>query len=309
MTFLKLLDVIDFSAVHQCGQRQAWGQVLVGNLKTRSVPSLERAMTLLELLSRSSKGMRLGDLARNLGLAKSSTHCLLLTLERCGYLERNEQTHRYMFGLKFFTLANLSISKIKVREVAAPFLQHLANTSHMTAHLAILEQGEVVIIEKVDAAGLLKLATWIGKRMEMHCTGVGKATIAYLPEEELDRLIRKRGLPRHNENTVTSARKLKLQIAEIQKVGYSVDCEEDEVGLCCIGAPVFDHTGKVIGAISLAGTTAQITPDNQTFLAERVKKAALAISSAMGCAQEKIPRGYPLRAVVPPLNGPRSGVA
>jgi DNA-binding IclR family transcriptional regulator len=273
----------------------------VGNLKTRSVPSLERAMTLLELLSRSSKGMRLGDLARNLGLAKSSTHCLLLTLERCGYLERNEQTHRYMFGLKFFSLANLSISKIKVREVAAPFLQHLANTSHMTAHLAILEQGEVVIIEKVDAAGLLKLATWIGKRMEMHCTGVGKAAVAYLPEEELDRLIRKHGLPRHNENTVTSAQKLKLQIAEIQKVGYSVDCEEDEVGLCCIGAPVFDHTGKVIGAISLAGTTAQITPDNQTSLAEGVKKAALAISSAMGCAEEKIPRGYPLRAVVPPL--------
>jgi len=262
-------------------------QGFVGNLKTRSVPSLERAMTLLELLSKSSKGMRLGDLARSLGLAKSSTHCLLLTLERCGYLERNEQTHRYMFGLKFFSLANLAISKVKLRDEAMPFLQHLGNTSHMTAHLAILDQGEVVIIEKVDGAGLLKVATWVGKRMEMHCTGVGKAAIAYLPDDELDILIRKRGLPRHNENTVTSARKLKLQLAEIRKVGYSVDYEEDEVGLCCVGAPIFDHARRVMGAISLAGTTSQITPDNLTSLAEKVKKAALAISKTMGCIDRR----------------------
>ncbi|MGA9798675.1 MAG: IclR family transcriptional regulator [Terriglobales bacterium] len=282
-------------------------QMFVGNLKTRSVPSLERALTLLEILSKSSKGMRLGDLARHLGLAKSSTHCLLLTLERCGYLERNEQTHRYMFGLKFFSLANLAISKIRVRDVATPFLQHLAESSHMTVHLAILEQGEVVIIEKIENAGILKVATWIGKRMDMHCTGVGKATIAHLSEEELDRLIRKRGLPRHNENTVISGRKLKLQLAEIRKLGYSVDYEEDEVGLCCIGSPVFDHTGRAIGAISLAGTTAHITAENLTALAEKVKKSALGISRAMGYSGAKVPSGSQLRPVSVSTNGPGIG--
>ena len=239
-------------------------------------------------------------------LSRSSTHCLLVTLERCGYLERNEQTHRYMFGLKFFSLANLAISKIKIREVATPFLRHLAETSHMTAHLAILEQGEVVIVEKFDSVGSLKVATWIGKRMDMHCTGVGKAAIAYLPEEELDSLIHKRGLPRHNENTVVSARRLKLQLAEKRKVGYSVEYEEDEVGLCCIGAPVFDHTENVVGAISLAGTIVQTTPDTLTSLAEKVKKSALAISSAMRFAHAEIPLGHELSSIETPVGGTRA---
>jgi DNA-binding IclR family transcriptional regulator len=208
-----------------------------------------------------------------------------------------------MFGLKFFSLANLAISKIKVRDVATPFLQHLAEGSHMTVHLAILEQGEVVIIEKIDSTGILKVATWIGKRMDLHCTGVGKATIAHLSEEELDRLIRKRGLPRHNENTVISGRKLKLQLAEIRKLGYSVDYEEDEVGLCCIGAPLFDHTGKAIGAISLAGTTAQITSENLTALAEKVRKSALGISRAMGYPPTKAASAPQLRSVSASTNG------
>ena len=259
----------------------------MGNLKTRSVPALEKALALLEILANSSKGMTPRDLAQALGTAKSSTHCLLLTLERCGYLERNEDTHRYMFGLKLYSLANLALSRIKVRDIAAPSLQSLVSATRMAAHLAIFELDEAVLVDKVESPGIVRLATWIGKRMEMHCTGLGKALLAHLPESELDRLIKNHGLPRHNENTITSPRKLKEQLAQIRKLGYSLDDEEDEVGLRCLGAPVFDHSGKVVAAISVAGTTAQIGHENLSSLVDRIKKTSVAISRKMGYAPDK----------------------
>jgi DNA-binding IclR family transcriptional regulator len=250
-------------------------------LNTSSVPALDRALTVLELLAKSNKGLGLGELSRSLGVPRSSTHCLLVTLERRGYLERNVQTHRYLFGVKLLSLANMALSGIKLREVAAPSLQSLMRATRLTVHLGILEDGEAVLIEKVEPPGLLRLATWIGKRMDVHCTGLGKALIAYIPEEELDSLIRKHGLPRHNENTVTSLRKFKMQLAEIRSKGYAVDAEEDEIGLCCVGAPVFDHVGQVVASVSAAGTISQVTQDTLHSLAEKVKKTASAISREM----------------------------
>jgi DNA-binding IclR family transcriptional regulator len=256
-------------------------RAIMRTLTTSSVPALDRALTVLELLAKSNKGLGLGDLSRSLGVPRSSTHCLLVTLERRGYLERNVQTHRYLFGVKLLGLANLALSGIKLREVAAPFLQSLMRATRLTVHLGILEDGEAVLIEKVEPPGLLRLATWIGKRMDVHCTGLGKALIAYIPEEELDSLIRKHGLPRHNENTVTSVRKFKMQLAEIRSKGYAVDAEEDEIGLCCVGAPVFDHVGQVVASVSAAGTLSQVTQDTLHSLAEKVKKTASAISREM----------------------------
>lgn len=254
----------------------------MASLKTQSVPALDRALTILEVLAESKKGLSLSQLTRSLGWPKSSTHCLLLTLERRGYLHRNEQTGQYMFGLKLFGLANIALSGIELREQAAPFLQALMERTRLTVHMAILERDEAVLIDKVEPPGLFKLATWIGKRMDVHCTGVGKALIAYLPEEELDRLIKEHGLPRHNENTIVSPRRLKEALARIRQLGYSVDDEEDELGLRCIGAPIFNREGQVIASISVAGTTAQIHLENLGKSAQQVKQTALAISRQLG---------------------------
>jgi DNA-binding IclR family transcriptional regulator len=212
-------------------------------LKTESVPALERALAMLELLAKSKNGLTLRELTRQLRIPKSSTHCLLVTLERHGYLHRNARTNRYMFGLKLFGLAKLALERIELREQARPMLQALMERTRLTVHMAILEQNEVVLIERIEPPGLIKLATWIGRRVEAHCTGVGKALIACLPERELNRLIKEHGLPRRNANTIASARKLKEDLAETRQRGYSLDCEEDEIGLSCLGAPIIDPTG------------------------------------------------------------------
>jgi len=252
------------------------------DLKTHGVPSLDRALTVLEMLAHSRRGQSLADLARRMSAPKSTLHCVLLTLERRGYLERDETSHRYVFGLKLFSLVNSAISQVKVNEVALPVLHSLMEQTQMTIHMAILDQGEAVLVNKIEPPRLLRLATWIGKRMDIHCTGVGKALIAYLPSAQLEELLTQHPLPRHNENTIVSARKLKEQLKLIRKLGYAFDDEEDEIGLRCIGVPIFNHEDRVVAAISVAGTTAQITKENRSQLAELMKSAALAISRNLG---------------------------
>lgn len=256
------------------------------NLKTRDVPSLDRALAIFEILAHSRRGNSLAELARRLFVPKSSLHCVLLTLERRGYIERSETTHRYVLGLKLFSLVNSAINQLTVNEAALPVLRSLMNQTHLTVHMGILDQGEVVLVNKIDPPGLFRLATWIGKRMEIHCTGVGKALIAYLPPEQLEELLSQHALPRHNDCTIANARKLKEQLKVVRTLGYAFDDEEDEVGLRCIGAPVFDHDGRAVAAVSVAGTTAQITRENRSRLAERLKSAVLEISRNLGFEQD-----------------------
>src|SRR5690242_17946940 len=117
--------------------------------KTQSVPALERALTILESLSKSRHGLTLSQLARSLELPKSSVHCLLLTFERHGYLHRDEASGRYRLGLRLCDLANVALSGVILREQSAPLLVQLRESTQLTTHMAVLEQDEVVLIEKV----------------------------------------------------------------------------------------------------------------------------------------------------------------
>ena len=249
---------------------------------TPSAPAVERTLSILELLSVTKSGLTLPELSRRLGLPKSSAYCLLVTLERRGYLLRNNRTHRYMFGLKLFSLANMALSGVELRENARSFLHALMQRTRLTVHMAILEDDEAVLIEKVEPPGLVRLATWVGKRLELHSSAVGKCLLAYLPEAEFLRLVRDRGLTRNNENTITSIRKLKQQITQIRHAGYAIEDEEGEIGCRCVGAPVFDHSGNLVAAVSVAGTTAQIRTEDFTYFGQLVRQSASDISQALG---------------------------
>lgn len=249
------------------------------SLKTPSVPTVERTLAILELLAGTGRGLALAELARQMSLPKSSAHCLLLTLERGGYVYRKERTGRYVLGLKLFGLANMALSGLKMREQATPFLRALVQRTHLTAHMAILEQGEIILVERIEAPESFPLATWIGKRMDMHCTALGKVLAASLGEEELDKLVRRRPLLRHNDNTIVSPRKLKEELARVRQLGFAVDDEEEEIGERCIGVPVLDGNGRTLAAISITGSTSQITGDNITQYTEHVKRTAADISA------------------------------
>lgn len=250
--------------------------------KTKSVPAVDRAFTILELLAASKRGLSAAELVEQTGMPRSSVHTLTLTLERRGYLYRNTKTGRYLLGLKLFGLANYAIGGLELRERATPELNRLMQQTGLTVHLAVLEHDEPVLVTKVDSPGIFRLATWPGKRMEFHCTSIGKAMAAWLPQETVSRIIAARGLTRHNENTILCERNLLEELGEVRRLGYAVDDEEEEIGLRCIGAPVFDSEGSIAAAISVAGPTSQIHADNVGAYAAKVKAAAARISESVG---------------------------
>jgi DNA-binding IclR family transcriptional regulator len=256
---------------------------------TESVPALERAVLILEFLGKSRTGQTISQLARNLALPKSSVHRTVLTLERCGFLYLDRETGRYRLGLHLFGLANMALEGLNLREQAAPFLHKLMEKTGLTVHMAVLEHDEAVLIEKVQPLGALKVATWVGKHVDLHCTALGKALLAYRSEAEIDDLIKKHGLLRHNENTIGSARKLKENLVLVRKLGYALDDEEEELGIRCMGAPIFDSQGQVAAAASVSGTTSQMEPEQLGAISEQVKRTARAISYQLGWPADASP--------------------
>lgn len=260
--------------------------------KTHSVPALERALSIMEVLSRSKKGRTLSQLTRDLGLPRSSVHCLLLTFERCGYLQREPKTGRYRIALRVCDLAHTALSGITLREEAVPVLRNLMQECGLTVHMGIPEQGQGVLVEKLEPPGQFRIATWVSKRLDLHCTAVGKSLLAHLPAQEVAELIGKRGLLRHNDNTICSARKLKEELDRVRQRGYAVDDEEEEIGIRCVGAPVFNEHGQVVAAVSIVGTTSQIGPENCEMLAGKVMTAAREITDRLRVNQEGAGEGH-----------------
>lgn len=242
-----------------------------------SAPALERGLAILEALARSRGGLSLSQLTRYLDLPKSSVFCLLRTLENCGYLFRNPDSGKYTVSLRVCNLANLALSGINLRDQARPYLRRLCEETRLTVHMAILEQGSCVLIEKIAPSGVSPIASWIGKHLSLHCTAVGKAVAAYLPEEQLTKILREQGLLRHNENTICSVKRLKQDLELVRQRRYALDDQEEEISMRCIGAPLFDRE-NVIGALSLVATTNDIHSGTLTALAANVIQTASRIS-------------------------------
>jgi DNA-binding IclR family transcriptional regulator len=182
-------------------------------------------------------------------------------------------------------LANLALGGTSLRTQAAQYLRQLMVDTGLTVHLAVMEDGEAILIDRIEEPGAPHLATWVGKRMGLHCTAVGKALISELPSDVLDELIRKRGLMRHNENTIVSRRALRLACENVQRLGYAIDDEEEEIGVRCIGAPVHNRFREVVAAISISGTKAQL--ENIAARAAQVMSTAAALSRQIGAVSEE----------------------
>ena len=161
-------------------------------LRTQSVPAVEKVFVILEALARSEAGITVRELAEICGLPKSSVHCIVITLQRSAYLHRNPRTGRYLFGHKLLMLANQALSGLELRELAEPHLLSLARRARLAVHLGIAERDEVVLVAKLDLSNPARpMSSWIGKRMELHCTALGKCLISTWDESELGRLARR----------------------------------------------------------------------------------------------------------------------
>lgn len=256
-------------------------------LSESAVPSVIRAMKILELLAQSQRGLTLSEISRRLGLPKSSTHVLLKTLEGIGYLKNSSLTGKFCFGLKMVSLSKTALENLDLREHARPFLYDLMARSGLTVHLAILEGAEAVIIEKVEAPGMLRLATWVGRRLDANSSGVGKALLAFAGEESSGQRFIGHPMARNNRNTISSPERLARELNKIRQLGYAFEDEEGEIGFRCVGAPICDSGDRAVAAISIAGTTAQISDERLSSLASMVKTTAKQISAQLGAGSSR----------------------
>jgi DNA-binding IclR family transcriptional regulator len=249
------------------------------NAKKSSAPALERGFAIVEFLAKTNGGLTTSQIARSLKLPKSSVHCLLGTLQSLGYVYRSLTSGRYRVSLRVCALAQMALSEISLIDLARPHLRRLAQSTNLTIHMAaLMEDGSCVLVEKISPPNALHVATWIGKHVSLHCTAVGKAVAAYLPEGALDTLIREQGLLRHNDNTICTARRLKQELAAVRERGYALDEEEEEINMRCVGSPVFDSTDKAVAAVSIVGTVSQLNAGSLNHLGRYVVATAREIS-------------------------------
>ncbi len=250
-------------------------------LKETHIPAVGRILAVLELLARSRKALNISEISRMLKLPKSSTFRMLTALESERCVQKDAHSGRYRFGFRLVGLSRAALENLQIREVARPLLVSLMLSTGAAVHLAVLESGQAIVIEKIEAPGAGRIGTWPGRAMDVNSTAAGKALVAFLSPEEFDKQVRTRTFLKHNQKTITSLTKLKEHLARVRELGYAVDDEEDELGARCIGAPVFDNAGGVVAAISVVGTVDQIPRDEIRRLAAMVKRCAASISSCL----------------------------
>ena len=249
------------------------------------IQSVERAVAILNAFSAEEPELGVTELADRLDLHKSTVHRFLVNLEAAGLVERNRHTARYRLGLRIFELGGLVLQQMSLWDEALPFLEGLVRDSGETGHLAVLDGGEAVYIEKVEARKALRIPSAIGRGYPAHATSLGKLLLAHLTADARDLVLAERGLARCTPNTITGRDQLNTELDLIRSQGFAVDDEEYEEGLRCIGAPIVGHTGHVVAAIGIGGPVTRVTPRRVGELAELVMSAAASLSRRMGSEQ------------------------
>ena len=253
----------------------------MAGMETNPATAVERALNILEAAAHRREGLTNSEISRKLGIPKSSASYILRTLDRRGYLRRDGETGRYRLGLKILSLGGDVRANLDLAEIALPFMQALQERIHLTVHLAVLDQGEAVYIEKVEAPGFFKVNTWVGRRMYLHSTSVGKCLIAWLPKPEVESLLHHQGLKKRTPKTITSLGKLVVELELVRAQGHAVDDEENSLGARCVAVPISGANGAAIAALGVSGTLTQMEEANLPRILEALKETARRVARQM----------------------------
>lgn len=245
-----------------------------------SVPALMRASALMDILAQ-RRSSTLSDLARQAKVAKTTALQILDTLVQLGWVERTPVGH-YRLGVGLYVLGMAASQHRSLREVAAPVMRDLVASTGLTAHLAVYQDGAAMVVEKIEGPGFIKFGTHIGLRIPLHHTAMGRVLAAYLPEHELDRALRGKGMARNTPRTITDPAQFKAVLPEVRLSGYALEDEEDEPGVRCVGAPIRDVSGQVVAALSVTAVVSDLPYERIPAVAELVRAAAEQISRQMG---------------------------
>lgn len=250
--------------------------------KKKRIMSVKKALSILIAFKElETEELGLSELSSYLNIPKSTLSFLMNTLEEDGFIRKTEPG-KYCLGLKLFELGNLVGQQLDLRKRSLPHLRSIVDILGETVHLAILNQDQAFYIEKVEGKYTTSIPSQVGRHNPLHCTGVGKVLLAHLEQSEINRIIKQKGLNRLTKNTICDAKSLFAELKKIRSQGYALDNEEFEKGLLCFAAPIRNHKGLVVAAISISGHANSIDLKSQDNYISLIKKTAINISEAYG---------------------------
>jgi IclR family transcriptional regulator, pca regulon regulatory protein len=249
--------------------------------------SLERGLAILSAFGSDRSTIGVSELSRELGLSRSTTHRYIATLTSLGYLQQDAETKRYRLGPRVLDLGFAAINSMDIREISVPHLQALSDATGFTVNMAILDGPDVVYIERCRTSRSgqrqIDLNLHVGSRLPAYCTGLGKALLAFVPEERFEEILDQADLVARGPNTITDRAALRGEMERVRTMGLAVNNEELAYGLRSIAAPIRSRSGDVVAALNLAVHRSMVSMDD---LIERygptVKRTADAISAEIG---------------------------
>jgi DNA-binding IclR family transcriptional regulator len=248
---------------------------------TYKVQALDRAFAVLDLLGESETPLGLAQVASSLQLHKSTAHRFLMVLERHRMVERTTNG-KFRLGLRLFDFGNRAIEQYDLRDRAQPHLRRLVAETEETAHLCIMEAARVIYIDKIEPARSVRMITRVGASNPMHCTSVGKAILAFLPEDRANEVVRRTKFERFTHRTIPNAEALRAEMEKTRRRGYAVDDEEFEEGLRCIAVPLLDAQRLPVAAVSISGPSFRVTAQKLPAIANHLLQCVRGISADMG---------------------------
>jgi IclR family transcriptional regulator, KDG regulon repressor len=246
------------------------------------VKAVARALSILEALLHHPSPISITQLSQQLGLYPSSVHRMVDTLKYWGFIEQVPYTQEYTLGLKVVELGMAKLHQLNVFNEATPFLKQIAEQFDETVNLAVLDQGEVVYLDKVESTRIVKAILYPGKRAPFHCTAIGKVLMAFQPKTVRSKIIKEKKLTRYNQNTITDPEVLENELMKIRDSGYALDNGEQVEEVHCVAVPIYDIHGKVIAAISISAPAFRMGTEKKKEIITFSRKKAMEISKRLG---------------------------
>jgi len=246
------------------------------------VQSAERIFQVMEMLADNGE-MGLMELSAALGLHKSTVHRLLMSLIYMGYAKQDEATQKYMLSYKVVNMASKILDRMDILQVAKPYMERLSELSGEAVHLVQREGNNILYIYKTEAkVGTIRMVSHVGMVHPMYCSGVGKAIMATLPEDEVKQIWNESIIEKKTDKTITDFNQMQELLEDVKKNGYALDDEENEKGVRCIAACLYGHQKEVKYAFSISGPTSRMTRDRVKELAVDVRKVQEELSRELG---------------------------
>lgn len=253
-----------------------------GTSSPGGVQSVDRALSILELLARSGEA-GVTELADALGVHKSTAFRLMATLEGHGLVEQTEERGKYRLGVGLLRLAGATTARLDVVQEARPVCRKLAADTGETVNVAVLADRAALYLDQVAGSSALQPHNWVGQHIPLHATSNGKVLLAGLDAERLDDLLG--SLPAYTDMTITRKGQLRKELARVREQGYAVAVDELEVGLTAVAAPVRNAHGDVLATMSVSGPTFRLGPERVQEVVVLLRAAAAEVSHRLGWGQ------------------------